>query len=176
MNLRDIKVSPMVLTLLLGALAIAMMVYLLFNQLGALHEAQYRLEEEKEALNQVNLQLEQLLELRQRAPEFQEFLNTLERLIPSEPQKEDVLVTLEENARKAGANLARIRFDGYQWVDDYGEIPLQLSYEGDYASFLKMLGQMQHQQGESRAYRIENINLTRERLDMDLKTFFQNNK
>ncbi len=175
MDLRNIKVSPQKLTLVLGGLALILMVFLIVRQLGALTEARDRVEEEKQALEVAELQLEGLLELQQRAPEFEGYLATLEKLIPSEAREDHLLIFLEEEALEAGTHLTRVGFEGYQSADDYMEISLRLSFEGEYNSFLKILGQMQQLQGDHRAFRIENIDLSRESLDMSVTTFYQDN-
>ena len=170
MDLRDIKITPGILALILGGLGLVVMLFLIINQLGALNDAQDRVSEESDALNLANIRLGQLVELRQRGPEFVNYWETLEQLIPAEAGEADLIISLDRMARNAGIELTEVRFDERGHTDEYVEVPLQISFRGEFRSFLEII---QNLQEGNRAFRIENINLDGERLDLNLKAFYR---
>ena len=173
MSLRDTKISPSVMFFILGGVALVILLFLAYNQYTNLNEAQAQLEEEEQSLELASTRLDQLLELRERGPEFERYLETLEQLIPTQANEDALLDSLEKMASAHDLQLSQVRFDSREPADDYVEIPLQLAFQGEYSSFLKIMHQLQDLQEGSRAFRIEVISLNQNQMDLQVKTFYR---
>ncbi len=173
MNLRHLKISPPLLTLILIVLGIIIMVIFLIVQVGNWNEMQQRAQQEEEALRMAEIQLSQLLEIRRRAPEYERHMEALERLMPHEAEEDYLIASLERRADDAGVNFIEVQFEERLGAEGYGEIPLQLHFEGDYHSLIHMLQFIQYPREGDRAFRVEGIRLGPGHLEVEARAFYR---
>lgn len=155
MDLKNVNLKE-VLILVLVLLALAGMVFLVYNQLEEMQRTREKLQEEEIALAQAEAELQELYQIRDQAPLYQERLVYYEGKIPPEPGESKLLNYLQELEKKSTQNFVQVSFGDRQPGEKLTEIPLELSFEGNYTSLLLLLEEMR--EGE-RALRLDNIRI-----------------
>ena len=119
MNFKDIKLTPTLIAIGLAAVGIILLLVLVFMQLGNLNEARNRIAEEEDAIQMAEMRLQTLTEIRERAPEYEQYLYTLEQLIPQEAQEDALINSLQHLSRETGVELSQVNFDSRQENEKY---------------------------------------------------------
>jgi len=174
MNFSNIKLTPTLIAIIAAAAGIILMLVLVFMHLGNLNEVRDRIAEEEDAIHMAEMRLQTLTDIRERAPEYEQYLYTLEQLIPQQPQEDTLITSLQHLSQETGVEFSQVNFDTRQENEDYSEMPLNLSFEGNYRSFLHLMYHLQNPGArQARALRVESINLDRESLEIEAKAFYQ---
>ena len=100
--------------------------------------------------------LKRMQHARERTPDMEAHLEELQLMIPGNPQQEQILTGLQRSAEEASLVFGSVQFGEHIREDGYAAIPMKLTFQGEYKSFLKLLNRLMH--GE-RLYRIDEINL-----------------
>lgn len=168
------RISSGTVILVVAVILFLGIVFFTVSRFGALSDARERLAEEEQALQLAEIQLERLQEIGRQAPEFAKYLTSLEHLMPGQPEEDALIACLEKMAVDNDVRFSRINFNARQETDDgFVEIPLNLTFQGDYRSFLSMMSRIQQPQEKSRAFRVENLQLNQDRLELNVKAFYR---
>lgn len=127
------------LTVVLGVIALACMIFLIFSQLGSLRETKKAVSAEKLAIVNAERQLQLLQELREMGPAFTQRLAYVENLVPAQPAEGDIIAYLEKLAQRAGTRLVQLRFERRVAAGGYTEMPLLLTFEGRFHEVMDLL-------------------------------------
>ena len=160
---------------LLG-LAGLILLFLIYQQLGALKTAREQLAVEQNNVSQAKAKLQSVLQVKDQALSLQEQLDRLDRIIPPQPQEDILLAELEMLANQNGMELLQVSFENYQDHKNYVEMPIKIALEGDYFGLLGFLNDFQT---SPRAQRIDEVKvgqgnkeLPRIRVDISASTFY----
>ncbi|AGL02058.1 type 4a pilus biogenesis protein PilO [Desulfoscipio gibsoniae] len=145
--------SHNILLLALGIIAL-LLLFLFNSQLSALKEARLALQQERLASDQTQARLQELLQLRDQAAALEEQAESMERLLPAEPQEDLLILDIDTICEDAGVELKQIRFEKRVDRKDYIEMPLKMTFEGGYYSVLSLFNQMQE---GPRALRVDEV-------------------
>ena len=142
--------------LIVGIAVLALMIFLLYIQVGALRVAWQNVSNEKASLAQVQARLQDLLAAREQFDGLQELLLRFDRLVPAKPEESVLLGDLETAANAAGADFNQIHFDNLITQKGYVEMPLKLTFIGRYQELLNLMDRLQN---GPRVIRIDEIKL-----------------
>jgi len=136
----------------LGAAAIILMVFLLYNQLNELKEGYAAIARERATLNQTQASYQGLKQLESRAKQMQERLNELNKAFPEYPA-EDLLINDIGNITTAtGSDLLQVQFAERTPQKKYVEMPVTIALKANYHGMIDLLDYLQN---GPRALRIE---------------------
>ncbi len=138
----------------LGVIALLLLLFLFYAQLGALKEARVALQQEQQAFDLAQNRLQELLQIRDQAVYFEDQAESMERLLPTEPEEDLLMLDIDTICQDAGVELKQIRFEKRVDRKDYTEMPLKMTFEGGYYSILSLLNQMQE---GPRALRLDEV-------------------
>jgi len=118
--------------------------------------------------------LKQLKELKKTEENLRQQYAAIKTLIPDTPLEEQIILRIQNSSVTHSASLASIRFGNHKKDGSLVEIPMEMSSNGTYKSFLSMLSGMIY--GE-RLIRIDEVRLGQsdDSLTIDIKanTFYQ---
>jgi len=138
----------------LGFIAFLLIIFLFYTQLGALKEARVALQQESQAFDQTQARLQELLQMRDQAASLEEQAEGMERLLPTKPEEDQLMLDIDTICEDAGVELKQIRFEKRVDQKGYIEMPLKMTFEGGYYSVLSLLNQMQE---GPRALRLDEV-------------------
>ena len=147
-----------VIILTLALLVLTGMVFLVYNQLGDMQRNREQLQEEEIALAQAQEELQELYRIRDQASLYQEQMVYYEGKIPQKPEEAKLLYYLQELEEESTQNFIQVRFGDRQPGEGLTEMPLEISFEGNYTSLLLLLEEMR--EGE-RALRLDDLRIAR---------------
>lgn len=156
MNLKER--IPGNVVLIIGVAGLALLVFLLYMQIGALQAAWQEVATETTSLNQVQLRLQGLLTAREQYSGLQELLHRYDSLMPAKPEEKALLNILETTAEETGTIFNQIQFDGRITQQGYVEMPIKLSFTGRYQGLINLID---HLQNGPRDIRIDEIKLAK---------------
>ena len=150
------------------------MVYLLINQWGNLTKAQQKMYEEEDYLHMANLRVQQLLEIRNRAPEFERYLAILDYLMPAEAYEDIVISELEHLAGSTGLELVRLRFGERRAIgNNFVEMGMDVAFKGNFLQFINILKKIQLPGEKNRAFRIDSIQINQGLMELKINAFYK---
>lgn len=144
--------------LLLAALAILIGLVFLILQINGSKSLRASIEDEKIALAQAEAVLQQRLEYQANAPLYREKAARYKIMMPSQPQEEDILRTVNLLAEEYDLRVQEVRFDTRVLNPENGfvQMPLVISAEGSYSSLIQMLD---HLMWGGRAFRVDQVDI-----------------
>lgn len=142
---------------LIGLLIIAGLV-LVFIQARSLGELREAVREEELALDETRSVLARRMKYRENAEEYRRELQVMERLIPEDPEEEELLRYFERLAQEYDMNVQSIRFDARKTEEetDFVSMPLTIVLEGRYRDLVMLLNRLYN--GE-RAVRVDDLRI-----------------
>lgn len=149
-----------ILAVVLGVVALGLMVFLIYVQVGALREAREAAAAERAALARAKGQLSMLLDMRDNAPLYEARLAAAERLIPREPDENRLVRDLQSAAGLANTELLQVRFEERVAREGFVEMPVKIAFQGRYHGLLDILEGLE---GGARAVRVDEVKVGRGR-------------
>lgn len=154
----SLNIPRKVLVLILAVLAIIMCFILIYVQFNVLRELRVEVANEELALSSAQQRLNNLIEHRNRAPEYQQRLDYAESLIPGEPKEDEVLRYLNWLANEFELQAIEIRFGARSVSGTVTVMPLSVTLEGSYLGLRYFLKELY--EGE-RVFRVDNMRISR---------------
>lgn len=141
------------------AATLAVMVFLIVSQFKVLYALPEQIEEEQELLQQAEKELETLYALQEEEDFLREQLTTYEKKIPQAPQESLLLNYLQDLGDEHMEEFSLVSYDAPEVQEDheYGEIPLQLNFEGKYKEMLPLMEELVE---EDRILRIDDLHIS----------------
>jgi len=149
-----------ILAVVLGVVALGLMMFLIYVQVGALREAREAAAAERAALAGAKAQLEKLLDMRDQAPLWEARLAAAERLIPREPDENRLVSDMQDVAGRANTELLQVRFEERAARENFVEMPVKIAFQGRYHGLLDLLEDLE---GGARAVRVDEVKVGRGR-------------
>lgn len=147
-----------ILAAILGAIALGLMLFMLYIQVTSYQAARQAIKEEQAAIKQAEARLTELERLEHQAEELREREANLNRLIPAGPEEDRLIEEIQEIADNAGARFLRIHFKEPVPDEEYTAMPLEIVFVARYHDLLRVLAALK--QGP-RAVRLEEIKVSR---------------
>ena len=142
--------------LIASALTIVLLLVLSVFKISHIKETSSAIDNLNTVLHNNKDRLKNLELLRDYLPELENAYKTLNDKIPVSPDKPKLTDLLNKYANESNVTLIQIGFEEESEDDSLNEIPLNLSYEGEYTSIVKMLEKLDY--GE-RLIRIDEIEI-----------------
>ncbi|WP_347487651.1 type 4a pilus biogenesis protein PilO [Desulfoscipio sp. XC116] len=136
----------------LGAVAVILMAFLMYNQLTALKTGYADIAEERASLNQARVFYRELKQLESQAAEMRRHLAGLQNALPGDPGEDLLINDISNTATATGSELLQVQFAERVTQKKYVEMPLTIALAANYQGMLDFLD---HLQNGSRAMRIE---------------------
>lgn len=147
-----------------------------FIVLVALSIAAFTIYSQLKHRTQINSQLQQELQILKENNELVSSLNQLKkaleksvdevlvygRLMPEKPDENSLITYLEEASNEANVEFVKISFDPLAPKEGYVEMPVKLSFSGDYAGMVELLKNME---SSKRLLCIDNMSIKRDDAD-----------
>ncbi|MDY6826360.1 MAG: type 4a pilus biogenesis protein PilO [Bacillota bacterium] len=155
----DLKYSrkEVIIIALIGLLIIAglVLIFLQARSLGKLREA---VREEEIALDEAQTMLARRMQYRDNAEQYKWELQTMERLIPAEPEEEKLLRYFDRLAEEYDMDVQSIRFDARTSGEEenYVSMPMTIVLEGRYRDLVMFLN---HLYNGERAVRVDDLRI-----------------
>jgi Tfp pilus assembly protein PilO len=150
LNLREVLIAVGIV-ILIGLMGLAV-----YSQYGKLQDARAAVAAEKQAIAAAQAKLAHLQALKANEVELRAQLAYMEKLIPSEPAEDQLLIYLQSAAKFAGIRLVQVRFQSRVVTEKYVEMPLTLTFEGRYTELLSLLNTLRN---GSRLINVENVRI-----------------
>ncbi len=173
MNLGKLNITSTMLALILVGVGIIILGVLCVMQYNAMEEPRERSEEVEEIINEKEIELSRLMAIRQEAEEYERFLNLVKQLIPEEAAEDRLITSLQDLAMDAGVNFVRVNLGDHEEEENHMEIPLDLTFEGSFRSFLMTVEHLHYPRDGRRAFRVDSINLGPSQMDIYGAAFYQ---
>ena len=148
--------SQETLSIVLLAIVTVLLVVNTLGRYSALEELQTELQQEKQVLEQEKVRLQRLYQVREQAPQFQETVEAFNKMIPEKAARPHLLTFMQDQAFASGMKLLRLDLGEEDVVEDYAELPMELSLQATYHGTMEMLYSLQ--QGQ-RIIRVESIEI-----------------
>ncbi|MEW6459324.1 MAG: type 4a pilus biogenesis protein PilO [Bacillota bacterium] len=148
--------SRTVLGAVLGAVALAVMVLLVYAQVGAIREARAAIAVEQAAIARLQAELRSKQELQARLPLWEARLAAGLRAVPVNPDEGALLNDIQSAAHRSGARSLQVRFGSRTPGQGYTEMPLTITFEGSYHGLLSFLDELG---SGHRAVRVDGISV-----------------
>ncbi|KAF1086577.1 Pilus assembly protein, PilO [Sporotomaculum syntrophicum] len=145
-----------VLSIGLGAVAIILMMFLLYNQWTALQEGHAAIDRERASLYKTQASYRGLKQLESRAEQMQEKLNEFNKAFPGSPAEDLLINDISNMATAAGGDLLQVQFAEHITRKKYMEMPVTIDLKINYTGMIDMLDYMQN---GPRALRIEEFTM-----------------
>jgi len=140
----------------LGAAALILMVFLLYNQLTALKNEYAAIARERASLNQTQASYRGLKQLESQAEQMRERLNELNKAFPENPA-EDLLINDINNITTAtGSDLLQVQFAERAPQKKYVAMPVSIALTTNYQGMIDLLDYLQN---GPRAIRVEEFTM-----------------
>lgn len=127
---------------------------------------------EKE-IEQSSLLLNKMQEADKKADQMEAQINELSKMIPKDPKQEQILMDIHDTASSLSIPLENIQFGTLVKKDSFTEMPLDLSFKGNYNGLLKLLADLMY--GE-RLIRIDEVRIDNQvdglMIDLKAKYFY----
>lgn len=143
--------------IIFAVVAILVVVVMLFLSVGKARSyasIQTDIAMQKAALEQEQIRLEQLEKLSKQDKELTASIEASKKLVPSKPQEDELIKYFQSKADEAGTNFIQIRFDARVTGPQYIQMPIKITFTGDYLSLMNFLKQIYD--GE-RAIRVDSV-------------------
>ncbi len=145
------------LAIVLGAAAIILMVFLLYNQFNAIKDGYAAIARERAFLNQTQASYQGLKQLESQAEKMQERLNELNKALPENPAEDLLINDISNIANATGSDLRQVQFAERVPQEKYMEMPVTIALTADYHGMIDLLDYMQN---GPRALRIEEFTMS----------------
>ncbi|MBM7854065.1 type IV pilus assembly protein PilO [Desulfohalotomaculum tongense] len=149
--------------IILGAVLLALVLFLVYNQLGALNAAREAAAKERAAIVDVQRRLQQLTTVKKRAQDLNQQLKRCNRLLPPEPNEAELINDIKNYAYRSNVHFIQIRFQKYVPKQGYVEMPFKMVLEGEYHQLLNLL---QYLQDGPRLVRIDEVKIGKGREEL----------
>ncbi|HIE12584.1 MAG TPA: hypothetical protein EYP63_04025 [Desulfotomaculum sp.] len=166
-----------ILTAVLGVIALGLMLFLLYIQVTAYQETRQAIGEEIAAIKEVEVRLAELKRLAQQAEELEGRKASLDRLIPLQPEEDQLIEEIKEMAVTSGVRFLEVRFEEPVDKEGYIEMPLEMAFEGRYHDLLLLLAALEE---GPRALRLDEIKVSHAggcaaeiKADLDATVFYR---
>lgn len=146
------------LVIALAVLVVILSAVLIYVQAAALSDLREQVEEEEIAVLTAQTRLNNLMQHRENADEYQFRLNEAKRKIPDRAGEEEILRYIHRLANDNNLQAVEIRFDGRSEADGYTAMPLAITLEGGFQDTRILLRQLRN---GDRAIRVDDIRLNR---------------
>lgn len=149
-------------TIIAAALAVVVIIaglVLIYYQFSNLRDLRAEVEEEETALLQAREELNRRQAIRADEQHYREQVDAFEKMIPANPEEEEVLRYFDRLAEEYDFRVIEIRFEGRQAFEEQGyvKMPLRISLEGSYRGLSNLLGHLY--EGE-RAVRVDDVRIS----------------
>ena len=154
--MRPIKFKKRIYSPLFIAFFLLLLILLILNQWRIFSTAQKSVEEEKAALGSQQLKVETIDKLKKNGMQIISRLRDLQYMIPDDQDHADILGYLQLLFSKYNIDIIQLQFDSYIQGENYIELPIDISFRGQYTQiidFLKDLGT------GSKPFRIDEFNI-----------------
>ena len=131
---------------------------MIYLQAASLSSLRTQVEEEELAVENARARLVRLNQHRANAAEYEERLATATRLVPADPEEDELLRYIHRLADQFDLRAQSISFGGRSQAEGYTVMPLSINVQGSYRDIQLLLGQLRN--GE-RAIRVDSFNVTR---------------
>ena len=148
------KLPRIVLTLVLGVIALLLGAVLIYLQIGSIRQLQAEKQQEQQALAEAQAYLERLEELRNNAPDYRERLALYREMIPGVAGEDALLRHIHSLAGDCDLKVVEFRFNGRNARDSYTAMPLVMIMEGSYRGVLQMLNKLRF---GGRLFRVDHL-------------------
>lgn len=146
--------SGKVLSVLFLAVILVVMVILIVNRETSYVNVQAQISDERLNLEQDIKRLSQLEEISSQEKSMAGTVEAVKMLIPEEPKEDQLIKNIQNISSEVGADFVKISFDPRVQEKEYTEMPVKISYEGNYTSLTEFLVKLRENQ---RAVRVDNI-------------------
>jgi len=145
--------------LALGFISLIIVLLLIYTQLVALKEVKMASQHERLMIDRNQIELQELLYIRDQADYIKKLAGGMERLLPSEPEEDLLMLNIDTICKDAGVELTKISFEQRVEHKDYIEMPLKMTFQGGYHGFISLLSQMQD---GPRALRLDEVKVVQD--------------
>lgn len=146
-----------VLLVVISAVILFIMCILVVQKAANYIQIREKITVEKNSLEQDKQKLAQLEELSRHEKEMTATIDACKKLMPSEPQEDWLIEYIQNTADTAMANFVEIQFSPRVQGSSYSEMPVKISFQGSYTSFVNFLKSLRN--GE-RAVRVDSVTAT----------------
>lgn len=146
--------------LILSVLATGLVLALLVFQTISISELKAKIVDEEKSIQSDRKRLDHLRDLKKNLSLHQEKLLRLEAAIPSSLLEESILVSLQHTAEASTNQLFKITFSKPIATEAFSQIPLTISYTGNYYSLLDLF---YHLHNSPRALKVESFSISKEK-------------
>jgi Tfp pilus assembly protein PilO len=146
-----------ILLIALPVLFAAAMLILIYFKVGQITNAATELVTEQVGLQQDKDRLGELESIKSRETQIKQEYDKALKMIPKEPMEENLIKDIQQKAVLTMADFVQIKFNPRVPVDNYTDMPLDISFSGDYAEFIKLLESLRNSE---RVLRLDNMTVS----------------
>ncbi len=150
--------SKKYLVIALAVLVVVLSAVLLYVQANVLRDLRVQVEEEEISVISAQTRLNNLVQHRNNAQEYEMRLNEATRKVPDQAGEDQVLRYIHRLAGDNNLNAVEIRFGGRSEAEGYTNMLLSITLEGGFQDTRIFLRQLRH---GGRAIRVDDIRLNR---------------
>lgn len=136
--------------------AVAMLV-LIYFKVEQIKNVTIELVTEQVGLQQDKDRLGMLENLKSREPQIKQQYDKASKMIPKEPMEESLINDIQQKAALTMADFVQIKFNPRVQVGSYTDMPLDISFSGDYKEFIKLLESLRNNE---RVLRLDNMTVS----------------
>jgi Tfp pilus assembly protein PilO len=153
---KDSSGSKILLVALPVLFVIAMLV-LIFFKVEQIKSVTIELVTGQAGLQQDKDKLGILENLKSRESQIKQQYDRALKMIPKEPMEESLINDIQQKAALTMADFVQIKFNPRVQVGNYTDMPLDISFSGDYGEFIKLLESLRNSE---RVLRLDNISVS----------------
>jgi len=157
MPTKKITFSRELIFLIIVIVFILITAFLIYLQAGSLIKTRQAADNEVQNISQLQTRLITLQKLKEQYPELQAKLAFYEMIMPSVPSENTILTSIQGTANDTNTGLLQIRFESEIKKEQYVEIPLKVSFQGEYRHLAQLLDKIRN---GHRAFRVDEVKIT----------------
>lgn len=146
-----------ILVVIVSAAILIIMCFLIAQKVGSYVGIQTQITLEKLSLEQDKQRLSQLENLSKQEKDITDTIEACKKLMPGEPQEDELIKYIQSIANDAMVNFIQITFEPRAQVNNYASMPVKISFEGNYSTLVDFLKKLRS--GE-RAIRVDSVAVT----------------
>lgn len=145
--------------LLLGAAVVfGIASFFIYLQLNAFIQTQNKIAQETQELQVLQAKRQSLLQIKTESSLYDQKLAIIEQKIPSAAEQGSLISYIRSEALQFNTQFTQMRFDAQIPQKGYVQIPMKISFEGDFAGLTAMLDQLRK---GSRCVRVDEIHFSK---------------
>lgn len=158
MKLRN-NIRAMDLVLLFGAVVVfGIASFFIYLQLNAFIQTQNKIAQETQELQVLQSKQQSLLKIKNESSLYEQQLAQINQKIPSLAEQGSLITYIRSEALQSNTKFTQLKFDAQIPQKGYFQIPMKISFEGDFAGLTAMLDRMRK---GSRGLRVDEIRMSK---------------